>query len=170
MDTKDGSFYHMSSRVYSVGDEIAGNGKDKVDPRIEKELQARKPASALSRRDAVYLLEHTDFTVCGVVSSGYIYRVKPNSNPERRDFGWIGEMQKALLKLKYPKIPQMQKYPDWGDELLDRCASGYWGGLAMQSPCWEFLAPSCTVVEVVSSALVDPKSTKGGWRRSGSGP
>jgi hypothetical protein len=45
-------FYHMSATPLSVGSEIRGNGKDKIDPRIESELEARKPAAMLSRRDA----------------------------------------------------------------------------------------------------------------------
>jgi hypothetical protein len=34
----------------------------------------------------------------------------------------------------------------------------------MQMASWEFLAPSCRVVEVIASELVDPKKTKGGWQ------
>ena len=67
----------MSPKVYAVGREIRGNGKDKVDPGIENELAATRPPSALSRRDAVFCLEHTDFTICGITEPGYIYRVEP---------------------------------------------------------------------------------------------
>ncbi|MDA7946062.1 MAG: hypothetical protein MPJ78_01145 [Hyphomicrobiaceae bacterium] len=158
--------FHISPEKYSVGDEIVGNGRDKVDVRIEDELEARKPDGTLSRRDAVFGLEHTDFTVCGVVSPGYIYRIKPNCEPERWDFAWIGEMQKALLKLKYPQYEGMKQYPEWNTDLIDKCCSGYWSGAATQTPYWEFLMPSCTVIEVIASELVDPKSTKGGWRPS----
>jgi hypothetical protein len=157
----------MSPHVYSVGEVIPGNGRHKVDPRIENELEARRPDSALSRRDAVYFLESTDFTICGVVKPGYIYRVEPNAEPQKRDFAWIGEMQKALLKLKYPDDILVKKFPDWNAALIESCCSGYWSGTAKQAPGWEFLAPSCTVVEVVSSELVDPKKTKGGWRPLG---
>jgi hypothetical protein len=45
--------YHMSRAVLAIGDEIKGDGGDKIDRRIEDELQARKPAGMLSRRDAV---------------------------------------------------------------------------------------------------------------------
>jgi hypothetical protein len=160
-------FFHMSANIYTAGDEIRGNGRDKVDARIEDELEARRPDDALSRRDAVYCLESTDFTVCGVVEPGYIYRVEPSGEPQRRDFAWIGEMQKALLRIKYPQYKEMNKYPDWNADLIEKCCSGYWSGAATQTPGWEFLAPSCTVVEVVSSELVDPKKTKGGWQPSG---
>lgn len=49
-------------------------------------------------------------------------------------------------------------------------AEGEWAAGFMQTPGWEFLAPSCTVVEVTSSELVDPKKTKGGWRPSRTDP
>ncbi|WP_125184526.1 hypothetical protein [Hyphobacterium indicum] len=154
----------MSSILYSVGDEIRGNGRDKVDPRIESELEARRPDAALCRRDAVYSLEHTDFSVCGVVEPGYIYRLKPNAAPQRWDFAWIGEMQKALLRLKYPQHQEMKKYPEWNANLIERYCTGYWSGAATQEPGWEFLMPSCTVLEVLANKPVDPKSTKGDWK------
>lgn len=156
----------MSSNVRAVGDEIRSNGRDKVDPRIEAELEARRPKDALSRRDAVYCLQSTDFTICGVVSPGYIYSVEPSVEPQMRDFAWIGEMQKALLKLKYPDDILVKKFPDWNADLIEKCCSGYWSGAAMKTPGWEYLAPSCTVVEVISGELVDPKKTRGGWQPS----
>lgn len=156
-------FFHMSSNAYSAGEVIRGNGRDKVDPHIEDELEARRPDNALSRRDAVYCLESTDFTICGVVSPGYIYRVEPSGASQRRDFAWIGEMQKALLRMKYPQYAEMKKYPEWNADLIEKCCSRYWSGEATQSPSWEFLMPSCTVIEVLANELVDPKKTKGGW-------
>lgn len=158
------NYFHMSGASYSAGDEIPGNGKDKVDPRIEAELEKRRPADALCRRDAVYCLESTDFTICGVVKPGYIYRVEPNAEPQRRDFAWIGEMQKALLKLKYPGDLLVRKFPEWNDDLIERCCSGYWNGAATPAPGWEYLAPSLTVREVIADVLVDPKKTRGGWK------
>lgn len=158
----------MSPNLYSVGFKLRGNGQDKVDRRIEKELEARRPEKAFSRRDAVYSLDHTDFTVCGVVNPGYIYRVEPCADPQRWDFSWIGEMQKALLKLKYPEFAGMTKYPTWNAHLIAECCSRYWLGSATETPGWEFLAPSYTVVEVVARKLVGPKDTKGGWLASNS--
>lgn len=160
-------FFHMSPCPYVVGDEIIGNGRDKVDARIENELEKRRPRDALSRRDAVYCLESTDFTICGVVSPGYIYRVAPNGEPQRRDFAWIGEMQKALIRIKYPQSIVMKKYPEWNADLIEKCCSGYWSGAGTQEPGWEFLTESFSIIEVLSTDLVDPKSTKGGWRPSG---
>jgi hypothetical protein len=51
---------------------------------------------------------------------------------------------------------------DWNDDLIERCCSAYWKE-ATQSPGWEFLTPSCVVVEVISDTPIDPKTTKGGW-------
>lgn len=157
-------FFHMSPELYSPGHEIRGTGRDKVDPRIEVELETRRPDGALSRRDAVFSLDYTDFTLCGVVTPGYIYRVTPNGERQRRDFVWIGKMQKALLKLKYPNDIIAKKYPDWSPDPVEGACSGYWTGEATRSPGWEYLSPSCTVVEAVTDTLVDPKKTKGGWQ------
>ena len=44
----------MSAAPLPVGTEIQGNGKDKIDSKIEDALEAHKPADMLSRRDAVY--------------------------------------------------------------------------------------------------------------------
>ena len=65
-------FFHMSRCRLSVGDVVSGNGRDKVDPQIEAALEAARPISALSRFDAVFSLEHPDFSRCGIVSPGYI--------------------------------------------------------------------------------------------------
>lgn len=166
MDTNAQQFFHLSPRKYAVGAEIRGNGKDKVDHRIEKELEARRPKGVLSRRDAVFCLEHTDFTRCGVVDAGYIYRVVPSADPQRWDFAWIGEMQKAQLRLKYPQYQKVRAYPTWSTELVSNCCSGYWAGDAFETPGWEFLMPSCTVVEVTASELIDPKRTSLGLQSS----
>jgi hypothetical protein len=163
MDTSTFQFFHMSTQAYSVGDELCGNGRDKVDPRIENELEARKPDRALSRRDALFSLEHTDFTLCGIAKSCYIYQIRPNGEPQRWDLTWIGEMQKALIKLKYSQYEKMNRYADWTPELVEKCCLGYWSGAATKTPNWEFLMKSCTVVQVIASELVDPKTTKGGW-------
>lgn len=164
MVTDSDRFFHMSSAVYPVGKEIRGNGRDKVDPEIEKELEARRPSAAIARLDAVFGLEHTDFSVCGVIAPGYIYRIEPNEAPQRLDFAWIGEMQKELLKIRYPQYEEIRKYRDWNVDLIEKCCASYWSGAPAQVPGWEFLMESCTVVEVVSGELVDPKSTNGAWQ------
>jgi len=157
------SFYHISPKLYAVGGQIRGNGKDKVDPRIEEELQARKPDGFLSRRDAMYCRPTTDFSRCGIVNAGYIYRVKPEEPLQRHDLNWIGDMQKALLKLKHPNERLIRNYPAWTDELVERCCVPYWKQEASDSPVWEFLTPSITIEEVLSDSIVDASNTKGGW-------
>jgi hypothetical protein len=157
-------YFHMSGALFSVGYVINANGKEKVDQRIEDELEKKRPPEALRRREAVFCLGSTDFTVCGVTSPGYIYRVEPQGIPQQRDFAWIGEMQQALLKIKYPNLIAMKSYPDWDDDLIGKCCSGYWSGAGTGVPGWEYLAPSCTVREIIADTLVDPKNTKGGWK------
>jgi hypothetical protein len=60
-------FYHMSADLLVVGTKIPGNGKDKVNPRIEAELEKRRPSGLLSRKDAVYARPISNFSRCGIV-------------------------------------------------------------------------------------------------------
>ena len=157
-------YYHMSPKLYAVGDEISGNGRDKVDSRIEDELEARKPEGFLARRDAMYCRPTTDFSRCGIVNAGYIYRVQPKGALQRHDLNWLGDMQKALLRLKYAGNSLFKNYPEWNDALIERCCGPYWKHEASDSPVWEFLTPSVTIVKVVSDCIIDATKTKGGWK------
>jgi hypothetical protein len=161
-------FYHMSTAPLSVGTEIRGNGKDKIDSRIENELEARKPAGMLSRQDAVYARPVPDFSRCGIINAGYIYRVRLTGIPQRHDLNWLGPMQQALLKEKYlSQYPErFEHYPDWTDDLIAKCCSAYWEGAESDSPMWESLAPSFTVVEILSDRPVNVTETRGGWSSS----
>lgn len=158
-------FYHMSADPLAVGAEIPGNGRDKVDPGIEAELEKRRPSEMLSRRDAVYARSISDFSRCGIVNSGYIYRVHLNGKTQRHDLNWIGPMQMALLKQKYAgKLSEgMKKYPDWTDELVERCCANYWAGAESGEAVWECLAQSFTVLEALSDQPIAVGATKGGW-------
>ena len=157
--------YHMSRAVLAIGDEIKGDGGDKIDRRIEDELQARKPAGMLSRRDAVYARPAPDFSRCGIMDAGYIYRVRPTGAPQRHDLNWLGPLQMALLKQKYlSQYPERFKdYPDWTDDLVEECCSAYWSGTESDSPVWECLAPAFTVEEILSDRPVNVTETRGGW-------
>jgi hypothetical protein len=158
-------FYHMSARRLAVGEEVHGNGKDKIDPRVEAELEKRRPKDMLSRRDAVYARPLSDFSRCGIVNAGYIYRVCLKADPQLHDLNWIGPMQLALLKEKYAaKLPEkVKKYPDWTNELVERCCDNYWQGAESDAPVWEALNPSFTVLEILSNQPVPVGATKGGW-------
>jgi hypothetical protein len=155
----------MSRVLIAAGTEIHGNGEDKVDPRIEAELEKRRPENMLSRRNAVYVRELCDFSRCGIINSGYIHRVRLIGKTQRHDLNWIGPMQKALLRQKYNgNLPSVMKsYPDWTDELVERCCTQYWEGAASDDPVWEWLAPSFTVLEALSDQPVAVSATKGGW-------
>jgi hypothetical protein len=157
-------FYHMSAKSFAVGDTLTGNGKDKIDPRIEVELEAYKPPEALSRRNAIFARPVTDFSRCGIVNDGYIYRVALEGAPQQYDLSWIGPMQMALLKQKYlATYSRAKSYPDWTAELIEKCCRGYWSGDASDAPVWECLAPALTVVAVLSDRLVNVDETKVGW-------
>lgn len=156
-------YFHISAAPYLIGQEVPGNGRDKIDPRIEDALEATKPDGMLSRRDAVYFRPGPDFSVCGIVNAGYIYAVEPVGNVQKHDLMWIGEMQKALLKEKYPDRAYFQCYPDWDDALIEKCCDAYWKGTASDSPVWEYLSPSFTVAEILSDKPVIASATKGGW-------
>lgn len=156
----------MSPCLYAVGAVVSGNGKHKVDPQIENALSAAKPATAPSRSASVFMLENLDFSRCGLATSGYIYRVEPLEKVNRFDLSWIGDMQKALLKKKYP--PQgsglLKDYPDWSITLVDFGCASYWSGLASNDPVWEILTSRFRIAELISNKRVDPTATKGGWR------
>ena len=55
-------FFHMSPRLYVVGDNITGNGRDKVDARIENELEKRRSRDVLLQRGAICCFERADLT------------------------------------------------------------------------------------------------------------
>lgn len=158
-------FYHMSTKPLAVDEEVPGNGKDKIDPRVEAELEKRRPETMLSRRDAVYARPLSDFSRCGIVNAGYIYRVRLNGTPQYHDLNWIGPMQLALLKEKYAtKLPERVKaFPDWTDELVERCCGNYWSGAESDAAVWEALAPSLTVLEILSDQPITVGATRGGW-------
>jgi len=159
-------FFHMSPCLLSVEDVVRGNGKDKVDPTIEAALEAARPDSAMCRRDAVYCVTQPDFSKCGIVFPGYIYRVKAEGLTERYDLAWIGPMQLALKKpdllSKYPI--GAARYPDWTDDLVTTCCAGYWSGAATDDANWEHLATALVVTGIVTDRLVDPRETRGGWK------
>lgn len=158
------SYYHMSAKRLCVADIIRGNGRDKIDQRIENELEARRPPFALSRRDAVFARPSTDFSLCGILSDGYIYSVAPEGAPQRYDLNWIGPMQLALLKEKHGAAhPSFNRHPDWSPDLIGRCCPGYWSGTASSSPVWECLAPAATVIAILSDRPVSVTETRGGW-------
>ena len=154
-------FFHMSPCLLSVGDVVRGSGRDKVDPRIEAALEAARPVAALSRIDAVFCLEHPDFSRCGIVNPGYIYRVRHEGLAERYDLSWISPMQKALLKIKHgsDNPGRLAHYPDWTDDLMAKCCTGYWSRKANGDPDWEHLAPALTITSIVTSEMVDPGRT-----------
>lgn len=158
--------FHMSSCQLTLGKIVPGNGRDKVDPKIEAALEAARPAGAICRRNAVFCVEHPDFSKCGIVSPGYIYRVKAEGLTERYDLAWIGLMQQALVKEKHgDDVPgRFAHYPDWTDALLATCCAGYWSGAAKGVANWEHLSPALIVTGIVSDRLVDPGETKGGWK------
>ena len=156
-------FYHMSRELLPVGTEVAGNGRDKIDPKIEDALEARKPAGMLSRRDAVYARPRPDFSRCGIINAGYIHRVRLTGTPQRHDLNWLLPMQMALFKEKYRiQYPERSKhYPEWTDALIEECCAGYWSGEASDSPVWECLALTFIVEEVLSDRPVSVSETKG---------
>jgi hypothetical protein len=160
------TYYHMSGKRYSPGQVICANGQEKLEEEIEGPLEKWRPPRLLPRRDFVYCRPNTDFSRCGIVDVKYIYRVEPKDTlPQIHDLAWIGDMQLALAKRKYgDKYPEgMKHYPEWSDDLEQRCCEGYWSSNPTDSPVWEYLFPYVRVVEVVSDQLVAPPATKNGW-------
>lgn len=156
--------YHMSPQLFSAGKRLAGTGKDKIDVLIEDGLESFRPEEAYSRRSSVFSHPIADFSESGLSIDGYIYEVEIPDDAQKRDLAWIGELQKARLKLKYPKLIHMQNYPDWSENFLKECASRYWAGMASDRPNWEYLSLHINIVKRLSLDVVQAKSTKGGWK------
>ncbi len=164
-------FYHMSQALLGGGTEIRGDGRNKIEASIENELETRRPAGMLSRRDAVYARPVPDFSRCGIIKAGYIYRVALNGSPERHDLNWLRPMQLAIFKMKHGSAhPVLVKaYPDWSSDLIAKCCSGYWEGAETKSVVWEYLAPSFTVLERLSDRTINVAATRGGWNPTNPG-
>jgi len=157
--------FHMSETRYGPGDTIKGNGRDKVDEVIEAAFAAARPQNSLCRRKAVYCRAVTDFSMCGV-DRGYIYKVASKTKPEVHDLSWLKDLELALIKQMYiEKYPvRISDYPDLTDDLLTRCANGYWSGKNTDDVTLEYLVPEATIVEVLSDVIVEAAATVDGWR------
>jgi hypothetical protein len=156
------SYFHMSGDIYAPDQLIVANGKEKLPDEFEGPLEKYRPIHHQPRRGFVYCRPDKDFSRCGIVNAKYIYRVDPEGVvPQIHDLAWIGDMQMALLKEKYPG--KFNRFPDWSEELVQSCCEGYWSDASTASPVWEYLFPSVRVVEVVSHQLIAPSATKGGW-------
>lgn len=155
--------YHMSMVSHAVGAVLTGNGRPKVMEIIEDALEKHRPDACIDRFNAVYAVEHPDFSMLGL-DGGYIHSVELVS-PGKHDAYWVGQLQMAQLKIKYgATLPVGMKHlPDWTDEFVAECAANYWNGVASANPKWEFLAPSSRVVCQLSPDLVSAQGTKGGW-------
>lgn len=157
-------YFHMSATIHAVGTTLTGNGKDKVDPAIEDALERYRPDHLLDRRSAVYTLTRSDFSRCGITQPGYIYEVSSTVEPQIHDLGWIGPMQMALIKQKYPTLAHLKKYADWSDGLVQSCCENYWSAANTNNPTWEALFEQCIVKKQLSDEAVDPSKTKYGFR------
>jgi hypothetical protein len=119
----------MSPEEYDDGQTVKGNGRNKVDSRIEAIFLDIKPPTA--RRDAVFCMDDLDFSRCGVDQSGYIYECVCDLPVQRLDYRWIGPLQLALLKIEYRGTPvegDTVGYPDWSDKLAHDLGQRYWAG------------------------------------------
>jgi hypothetical protein len=117
----------MSGDLYAPDQLIVANGKEKLPDEFEGPLEKYRPIHLQPRRGFVYCRPDTDFSRCGIVNAKYIYRVDPEGIlPQIHDLAWIGDMQMALLKEKYPG--KFKRFPDWSEELVQSCCEGYWSG------------------------------------------
>ena len=157
-------YYHMSPKQFEVGQKIEGNGKEKVAGLIEEGFELLKPKGFLSRKDAVFTHSSLDFSESGLMCECYIYQVKLPENVQKHDLGWITPLQLSLLKIKHNLIG-MADYPDWSDELLKDSAHNYWNGVSSNKPNWEYIAPYMIIEKKLSEEKIEPKDTKGGWKK-----
>ncbi len=141
-----GKMYNRLAReVHPVGHIFTGNGKLPLAryAEVEDALARNRPVASPPRSDCVYMKEDLDFSSVGVdYEEGYVHKVEPKGDVERRDIYWVG-----VLVKRYAKSRMMRKEiePHLSD---DDVAQRYWGGTASPSPTWEFIAKEATVVGV----------------------
>jgi hypothetical protein len=88
-------YFHISSDKIPIGTGLKGKGAPHVQDEIEAVLESRRPADKLSRSEAVYMLDHTDFSKCGVpYEQGYVHVIEPSGVVQKLDGHWIGRMQR----------------------------------------------------------------------------
>lgn len=145
--------FHRSQEPLKIGDILSGRGLPNNDQRIEDALEARRPPSIISRRNAVFMSADQASTLNGVHGS-WVYRFKPIGEVYKADNQWYGQLQKAIMKEKYKIGSQafaVKGYPDWTDELVDQTCRNYWSGQASDAPNWEYFAARAEVIGLVSA-------------------
>jgi hypothetical protein len=157
--------YHMSSRIHPVGTILTGNGRPKVAPDIEAELERLRPAACVSRLDSVYSRETPDFRMLGL-DNGYVYRIVIHGDCQRHDARWIGFLQQAHLKRKHTRSHQSiaVQWPDWTDMFVALACTNYWTAVKSDEPLWELLSNEAEVEAQLSDVPINAECTKGGWR------
>ena len=145
------NYFHISQHKLPVGTELSAKGVPHVQEEIETILEKSRPGENLSRADAVYMLDHTDFSKCGVsYRQGYIHVVAPVGTVHKHDSHWIGRMQRRRIYEKHARSASAPR--DLPDKDL---AAGYWSGRPSSEPSWEYLAASARVVKYHCEEMVE---------------
>jgi hypothetical protein len=138
--------FHMSEAPVAPRKILRGNGRDKVQPEVEHELEIRRPPDKLSRRMAVFTVLVPDFRFFGM-EGGYIHRVAIVPPGQMHDTFWLGKLQTSFIRKKY-NLTQ-SPMPVWTPELIDDLCQKYWSGAVSEKPVWECLTHEATVLELL---------------------
>lgn len=137
------TYFHVSREKLPLGAELGAKGGPHIADEIEAYLEKARPNGKLARADAIYMLDHVDFSKSGVpYEEGYVHLVEPHEPVQKHDAQWIGRMQRRRWWKRHAKLTEPPK--DLTDEQL---AAGYWSGDASGDKGeWEYLAGSARVV------------------------
>ena len=73
------TYFHISREKLPLGAELRAKGGPHIDDEIEACLEKARPNGRLARVDAIYLLDHADFTKSGIpYEEGYVHLVEPH--------------------------------------------------------------------------------------------
>jgi hypothetical protein len=72
------AYFHISREKLPLGAELRAKGGPHIDDEIEACLEKARPNGKLARADAIYMLDHADFSKSGVpYEEGYVHLVEP---------------------------------------------------------------------------------------------
>jgi hypothetical protein len=139
--------YHFSQQLLANNTPLKPGGVRQVGAEVKKILDARKLSTSIPLSDAIYLSESDDGSKHGLPHGlYYVHYVEPVGPVERRDNGWIGELQarhsrfESTQKLRLPELKDLSD-----DEVADR----YWRGDASPRKNWEFVTRQAVVSGLV---------------------
>lgn len=160
-----GPFYHGTRKRFSVGDKLVaqpdGYAQGSPGPfvsarevrshlKIERAIEQFRPADAVSRFDAVYMVAGDNLKeVLNLIDMAggyleYVYEVEPATPITKCNLVWYGQLADAALGNGH-----VLRKKSWVEE----CATKYWNAVPYNGQafrdCYEYLSPYAIVKRLV---------------------